>query len=69
MQRLAPCSSLLLWGTFSFPAPSAVVLDYSLLFIVQFFFFLRGGCQSAQALCWFILGEFHVVHGAHLLGL
>jgi hypothetical protein len=39
--------------TFSFPAPSAVVVDDSSLFIVQVFF--QGwGAWSAQGLCWFI---------------
>jgi hypothetical protein len=45
--KLVPCPSLFLWCTFSIPAPSAVMLDYSLLFIIQLF----GGDKSAQRLC------------------
>jgi hypothetical protein len=69
MLRLA---SPLLWCTFSFPAPSVAVLDYSSLFIVQWFF-LGGGVVSLPRGCaglsWGWLGEFSVTSGAHLLGL
>jgi hypothetical protein len=34
--RPVPCPSPFLWCTFSFPAPSAIVLYYSLLFVIQF---------------------------------
>jgi hypothetical protein len=52
-----------LWCTFSTPTTSAVVLDYNLLFVIQF---CLGGCQSAQGLCWFM---FPVVAGGVLCGL
>jgi hypothetical protein len=52
--RLAPCLSPFLLCTFSMFTPSAVVLDYSLLFVFQVFF--GEGDQSIQGLCWFILG-------------
>jgi hypothetical protein len=44
--RPAPCLAPFLWCTFSIPAPSAIVLDYSLLFVIQFF----EGDQSTQGL-------------------
>jgi hypothetical protein len=37
LSRLVPCPSPFLKCTFNIPPPSAVVLDYSLLFVVQFF--------------------------------
>jgi hypothetical protein len=37
MLRLAPCSFPLLWCIFSIPTPSAIVLDYNLLFMIQGF--------------------------------
>jgi hypothetical protein len=63
MQRLAPCPSPLLQCTFSLPTPSAVVLDYSSLFIVQGVFLGRrsvcpgvvlvhsGGCWGNSMWC------------------
>jgi integral membrane sensor domain MASE1 len=42
------CLSLpLLWCTFSFPAPSAVLLDYSSLFVIQVFFWGGSVCPEA----------------------
>jgi hypothetical protein len=45
------------------------VLDYSSLFVIQFFLggvSLPSGCAG---LSWGWLGKFHVVHGTHLFGL
>jgi hypothetical protein len=51
--RLAPGPSPFLQCTFSVPSLSAVVVDYSLLFVIHFF---AGESQSAQWLCWFTPG-------------
>jgi hypothetical protein len=63
--RPAPCSSPFLWCTFRVPAPFAIVLDYSLLFVIQFvgMISLPRGC-AALSQGW--MGEFHMVHSAHL---
>jgi hypothetical protein len=58
---------------FQCSCPLCCLLVFSLLFIVQFCFFLfcRGICLP-RGLCWFIpgwLGEYHVMLGAHLFGL
>jgi hypothetical protein len=56
-----------LWCTFSTPTTSAVVLDYNLLFVIQFFWggvSLPRGCAGLCSRSW--LGEFCVVCGAHL---
>jgi hypothetical protein len=55
--RLAPCSSPFLWCTFSIPTPSAVVLDYSSLFVIEVFFFWGGSVYPGAVLayprgCW-----------------
>jgi hypothetical protein len=41
---------------FSATPPICCVLLFNSLFFVHFFFLGRGGDQSAQGLCWFILG-------------
>jgi hypothetical protein len=50
---LSPSFSSFLRCTFSIPVPSAVVLDYILIFVIQVFL---GGSQSARGLFWLILG-------------
>jgi hypothetical protein len=68
--RLAPCSSTLLWGTFSFPPP---LLCASFQFIVYYsiIFLQRGGGASVSqggyaGLSQGWLGENHVTLGTHL---
>jgi hypothetical protein len=64
--RLAFYPSPFLWCTFSVPTPSAVVLDYSSLFVIQFFWggvSLPRGCAGLSQ-GW--LGKFCMIRGTHL---
>jgi hypothetical protein len=68
--EISSLSLPLLQCTFSFPAPSAVVVDYNSLFIVQFFWV--GGVslpRECAGLSWGWLREFHMMCGAYLFGL
>jgi hypothetical protein len=49
--------------------PSAVVLDYSSLFVIQGFFWGVSLSRSCAGLSWGWLGKFCVMPGAHLFGL
>jgi hypothetical protein len=67
--RPAPCPSPFLWYTFSIPTPSPVMLDHSLLFVIQVFLggvSLPRGCVGLSQ-GW--LGEFCEMRGTHLFGL